>query len=344
VNVLTPPAELVGVAPPHWLRGYADSPDLAAWLALPPGGRSTVAQRNAVVAQLAWCLSFLARPTQDVRLVNGVPFPYGVTPNGSSLVLGAVDYVPGDVTLPTAVRAAGALPPAPVPPTPPTPPSPPAPLPPTVTVTDAQRRAAFDAANGLLYGLALRPGSVLVPAPLGAPAVAPSGYLQAAVSVALIGAGIYAAYSAYVDAAAVEAAARVQQTRIQEEERGRVIRDQVRIQEEGNTQRVTAQIQGKLDALAQRLAYGKATGTIPPESALEREPIQVQAQQQLYQWQANAPKDPASSSLAAIAGGALFGGALVGVGTAAWGRREDIQLAYGAWRERRGGGAGGQAT
>lgn len=202
----------------------------------------------------------------------------------------------------------------------------------TVTITDAARRGAYDAAGTLLYGLRLREQGSLIFMPGAPAAVAPAGYAQIA-GIALAGIAIYAAYNAYVEAAAIDAAARVDQTRIQEAERARVIREQTRIIEDGNTQRVAAQLQAKLAAMAQRLAFAKETGRLLPESSIETAPLSVQAQQTLYQWQAD--QKTSSSSLGLYGAAVAAGGLLAVGGMAAYEKRDDLSAAYGSWQERR---------
>ena len=183
-------APLVGVTSFSSFNGVEDNPLLRGWIEAAQNGELvTPAQRNAMVAQLAWSQSILARPPADVlRLVANdgtvIPFPFGVSTDGA-VVLGADDYVAGDVVLPPAPRPAGAA---------------------SATpgggaagaseyITNAQRREAFDNATNALAALALQRDQIVL---VGGPA--PAGWVSAVVSIAVVGVAAYAAYSAYVDA------------------------------------------------------------------------------------------------------------------------------------------------
>ena len=241
-------ANLVGVGGPDSVSGYASDPQYVAWQRLAPqGALVTTAQRNAVVAQLSWARSILAKPPSSVaRLADGTPFPFGVSLDGA-LVLGAADgeYLPGDVVFPAAASAgaAAATGGATV-------------VGASFTVPDATRRAAFDACDGALRLLELQPGQLV----LVRDETAPGGWIWGVAAIAVIGVAIYAAYSAYVDGEAVKAGAATQQ---------------VRIREEAHTAQVVAQTNAQTNALAQRLAFAQQTGTLPPPSPIENTPIQI---------------------------------------------------------------------
>lgn len=270
---------LVGVGAPDVVRGYIDAPALAEWIAQAPRGPVTPGAHNTIVAQLAWAQSILARPPSRVRRVTPrgggapVPFPYGVSPDGA-LALGVLggDYEPGDIELPAA-RPAGAAATGGDALTPRG----------SYIVTNAERRAAFDACGDMLGRLALVPGS-LVAVPT---ATAPGGYLLAlGVGVAIVCAGIgaYAAYSEHIESERIRAAAATQQ---------------VRIREEANTAQVVAQNNARLAALAQRLAFAQQTGTLPPPSPIEAQPIVIPPRPN------GAPSAPSALSLLWMPGAVL---------------------------------------
>lgn len=237
---------LVGVGGPDSVAGYALTTAYQRWLTTAPqGGLVSVFERNAIVAQLAWSQSMLARPPASVpRLANGLPFPFGVS-RERELVLGAAqgDYQHGDVVLPQA-RPGGALAVAPG-------------AAATTTVTDAQRRAAFDACGGALAYLRLQPGQLVL-----VPENNPGGlaYLVAGVVVAVAAVAAVAAYNTVVQARVVEAGAATQQ---------------VRIREDARVAQVVAQTNARTNALAQRLAFAQQTGTLPPPSPIETDPVQL---------------------------------------------------------------------
>lgn len=249
----TDPAVLVGTPGPDSLFGYANDPVLAEVLAkIERGDALTFTEYNAFVASLAWCQSILATtPAAVLRVGNGAPFPYGVSRDGTALVLGATHYVAGDITLPLAVApaqgvwhpagaaalAAGRF----------------------VTVTNAERRTAYDAVSACLANLRLDV-QPLVRAP--ADEVAPAGWLGFVAAVVIAGIGAYAGYTAYTAGKMAEANATV---------------ESVRVQSAAAKAIVDAQLQARLQAYAMRLAHGQATGTIPPPSPLETQPIQVPA-------------------------------------------------------------------
>ena len=283
------PVALVGVGGPDSVAGYALTPEYAAWLANAPNGAPvTVFERNAIVAQLAWSQSMLARPPGRVlRLANGTPFPFGVS-RSRELVLGASrgDYESGDVVLPVA-RPSGAATVAP------------GAVAATVTVTDAQRRAAFDACEVALQYLQLQPGQLTV-----VPGYAPVGltWLVAGVIVAVAGIAAVAAYNAVVQARAIEAGAQTQQ---------------VRIREDARVAQVVAQTNAQTNALAQRLAFAQQTGTLPPPSPIESTPIQLPRVENL-----TPPSSfDANSLLLPAAGGAAGLLALVG-----WVKWRELQV------------------
>jgi hypothetical protein len=245
---------LVGVGGPDSVAGYALTPEYQRWLdTAPSGALVSVFERNAIVAQLSWAQSMLARPPAAVRrLPNGVPFPFEVS-RSRELVLGAPrgDYQPGDVVLPQA-RPGGAAAVAPgsgsatggAAAT-------------TATVTDAQRRGAFDACEVALAYLRLQPGQLVL-----VPGANPGGltFLVAGVIVAVAGIAAVAGYNAVVQARAVEAGAATQQ---------------VRIREDARVAQVVAQTNAQTNALAQRLAFAQQTGTLPPPSPIEATPVQL---------------------------------------------------------------------
>lgn len=288
---------LVGVGAPDTVRGYIDAPGYAAWLAEAPRGLVTVAAHNTVVAQLAWAQSMLARPPSRVPRVsprNGgapVPFPYGVSADGALVLgVGRGDYEAGDFELPAARPAGaaatggGSLTPRG-----------------TYIVADAERRAAFDACGEVLGRLALVPGSLVM-----VPSVAPGGYLLAlGVGVAIVCAGIgaYAAYSEHIEGERIRAAAETQQ---------------VRIREEAATAQVVAQENARLAALAQRLAFAQQTGTLPPPSPIEAQPIVIPPRPQ------GAPSAPSALSLL------WMPGVVLGTAAAAGG-----YVKYREWRMKR---------
>lgn len=272
------PNALVGITVPDVIRGYADSPLLAQWLAEAPRGPVTPAAHNAVVAQLAWCQSILARPPANVRRVvprgggAPVPFPFGVTLDGA-LEIGALggDYEPGDIELPAA-RPAGAAAPGGAALTPRG----------TYVVTDAERRAAFAACGATLERLVLVPGSLVV-----VPATAtPAGWVNLLIGAAVVCAGIgaYAAYQQHLDEMRIREAAET---------------ERVRVREAANTAQVVAQNNARLAALAQRLAFAQQTGQLPPPSPIETQPIVIPPRPQ------GAPAAPSALSLLWMPGLAL---------------------------------------
>lgn len=272
-------AQLVGVTSFNSDNGVEDNPLLRGWIEAAQNGELvTPAQRNAMVAQLAWSQSILARPPADVlRLVANdgtvIPFPYGVSTDGA-LVLGADDYVAGDVVLPPAPRPAGA-----------------ASATPGGTagaleyVANAQRREAFDNATNALAALALQRGQIVL---VGGPA--PAGWVSAVVGLAVVGVAAFAAYSAYVDAEVARQAGVTAQTRIREE---------------AGTARVVAQTQAQTTALSLRLNHAARTGVLIPPSAIETTPIQLPP--------SSNPAVQAQASSLWIAGGMLGLGAVLGV-------------------------------
>jgi hypothetical protein len=276
MNLLAPINDLFGVAEPDPLRGYADNPALAAWLANAPAGRLvTPAEHNTMVASLAWAQLMLARPPSALPVVNGVRTPYVLF--GNALVLGAslADYVPGDIVV-AASRPAGdvALPvpalqgalPTPVPPLPPIATGQ------TVTITDAERRAAFDLCRLALEGLALTPEKIVV-VPAG---VAPAGIIGyiigAGVVIAVAWIGSHAAYNAHVEAEAIRSLGRVEEVRIREQGVAR----QVEAQAQANTAQVAAQVNARVTAQAQRLATIAATGRDIAPGPVETDPLRTQ--------------------------------------------------------------------
>lgn len=273
-------APLVGVTSFNSDNGVEDNPLLRGWIEAAQNGELvTPAQRNAMVAQLAWSQSILARPPADVlRLVANdgtvIPFPFGVSTDGA-VVLGADDYVAGDVVLPPAPRPAGAA---------------------SATpgggaagaseyITNAQRREAFDNATNALAALALQRDQIVL---VGGPA--PAGWVSAVVGIAVVGIAAYAAYSAYVDAEVVRQAGVTAQTRIREE---------------AGTARVVAQTQAQTTALSLRLSHAARTGVLVPPSAIETTPIQLPP--------SSNPAPQAQASSLWIAGGMLGLGAVLGV-------------------------------
>lgn len=272
-------APLVGVTSFNGDNGVEDNPLLRGWIeAAQQGELVTPAQRNAMVAQLAWAQSILARPPGDVpRLVatdgTVIPFPYGVSTDGA-LVLGADDYVDGDVVLPPAPRPAGAA----------------AATPGGVAgaseyIANAQRREAFDNTTNALAALALRPGQIVR-----VEGAAPAGWVGHVLAIAVVGVAAYAAYSAYVDAEVARQAGATAQ---------------VRIREEAGTARVVAQTQAQTTALSMRLNHAARTGVLVPPSAIETTPIQMPP--------SSNPAPQAQASSLWIAGGMLGLGAVFGI-------------------------------
>ena len=241
---------LVGVGPPDSLVGYSQTPGYAAWLATAPqGALVSVDARNAIVAHLTWSQSMLARPPSQVpRLANGFPFPFDVSRSGE-LVLGAsaADYEPGDIVMPRR-NPAGAAEVAP---------NPPNRRGESVTVSDAERRGAFDACEGALALLRLRPGQLFV-----VPGANPAGvaWLVIGTIVAVAGIAAVAAYNTIVESRALEVGART---------------DQVRIQEDARVAQVVAQTNAQTNALAQRIALAQQTGVLIDPSPIESTPIQM---------------------------------------------------------------------
>lgn len=250
------PNVIVGIAPPDLIRGYADDPLLASWDEKSRRGEPvTIYEHNAAVAMFAWCQSVLSYSAGSVpRYGNNVPFPFSVSRDGKALVLGSTHYVSGDTTLSVA-RSAGAAPvvPAAVPPGPV--PALPAS---TITISDAQRRNAYDASTRCLENLRLLPENLVV-VPAGAPSPA-GGVLQLAIAVAVIGAGIYAAYRASTQNAVTEANASI---------------ERVRVQSEAAKAIVDAQLKAKLQAYAMQMAHAQATGQIVPIPDSLNGPIQI---------------------------------------------------------------------
>lgn len=228
--------------PPDPLRGYADHPLVRAWERKAQAGEPvTFAERNALVASLAWSADVFARPPRYREAVSlFVPTGPGVT-----LALGAVPFLGGDVRAP--------LPGAP------TAPAGSAIQAPAATqgvVTAAERLARWQTVHAILFKLALRPAQlVLVPAPPGAapagnPMLIGVGVGLAVTVVAVVGVGSYAAYAAYTEGVRIESAARTQQ---------------VRYAEEQMTARTAVREKAKLDAAAQRFAAMRVSGQwIPP--------------------------------------------------------------------------------
>jgi hypothetical protein len=259
MNLVGPFNDLAATSLPDPIRGYADCPALASWLANAPAGRLvTPREHNAIVASLAWAQLILSRPIASLPVFDGTPTPYVLM--GRNLILGATaaDYVPGDVTLPIARPAgAAALPGAGVQ---------------TVTIADADRRAAFELCRIALDGLALTPDKLVVVRAGTAPSGSIAALIAAGAVVACVGLAAHAAYSAYVEAEALKALAHTEEVRIQEQG---VVR-QVEVQATANTAQVAAQVNGRVQAQAQRLAYGAATGTLPEPGPAETDPLHTQ--------------------------------------------------------------------
>jgi len=248
------PNVLVGVAPPDFARGYADDPLLASWEAKARRGEPvTLYEHNTAVAMFAWCQSVLSYPAGSVpRFGNGIPFPFGATRDGKAIVLGSTHYTSGETTLPI-VRPSGAAalpPPAPMP----------APVPSgPLTISDAQRRNAYDAATRCLENLRLLPESLVV-VPAGAPSPAGVPIAWPVVAVVVLGAGIYAAYRASTANAITEANASV---------------ERVRVSAAASKAIVDAQLNAKVQAYAMQLAHAQATGTVVPLPDWASGPVQI---------------------------------------------------------------------
>jgi anti-sigma-K factor RskA len=84
-----------------------------------------------------------------------------------------------------------------------------------------------------------------------------------------------------------------------------------RVQEEGLRDRTAMVLEAKARALAQRLAFAKETGYLPPETSVERQALPEPIRQQVDDWRSKA------------FGAAMWSG--LGVGTAA------VAAAAGAW-------------
>lgn len=250
------PNVLVGVAPPDFGRGYADDPLLASWEAKARRGEPvTLYEHNAAVAMFAWCQSVLSYPAGSVpRFGNGIPFPFGATRDGKAMVLGSTHYTSGDTTLPT-MRPSGAAalpPPATMPPSPPSSGS--------ITLSDAQRRNAYDAATRCLENLRLLPESLMVvPAGAASPAGLPP-LVWPAVVIVVAGAAIYAGYRASTANAITEANASV---------------ERVRVSAAASKAIVDAQLNAKVQTYAMQLAHAQATGTVVPLPDWASGPIQI---------------------------------------------------------------------
>lgn len=256
------PDVLVDTAPPSIGSGYADDPNLLAWLARAPRGLPvTIPQHNAMVAALAWCQSVLATTPEAVQRIGdgGIACPFGVSDDGDVLTLGTTRFVDGDIVLPASTAPAGA---EPVPAIRPVPPS-------TRVITQQQRRLAFDAATRCLENMRLWPQSIVSASPGDVVAAAmPAGALPAiaaglvwpVVVVAVAGAGIYAGYRAYVETRVAESRASV---------------ERIRIQANAQTAAIVAQEQAKIQALTIRVAHAQQTGVLLPPSPIEGQPIVV---------------------------------------------------------------------
>lgn len=285
------PDALVGVGLPDPLRGYADDPELQGWLDAVRAGRPvTVVQHNTMVASLAWCQAlFSALPGAPPAVgLRDLFMSRAINSRGELLMLGATSYQPGSLTLPEARSAGAAALPTPS-------------RGATVTVSDATRRRCFDATTRHLENLRLYPENLLL-----VPEVAPAGIIQAVVGavigIGVVGAGIYAAYRAHVDAqvgvALAEANART---------------EQVRIQQQAWATAQAAEQHARLQAYAMQLAYAQKMREMPALPAwASTSPVTIP--------QPSLPPTPGADggssgwSLGAILAALLGGAAVVGVG------------------------------
>lgn len=247
----------VAIALPDPVRGYSDDPLLASWKAKSAAGMPvTPAERNTFIASLAWTADMLALPPVPNTFASMIaPNPSATAPTGAALVLGARGFVAGDVTI-AATRPAGDAAETPPPSEPPAVP----PAPTSVTFTTAQRYAAWIGVQAALNALALTPDQMtnvsVTPAPAGDPITMVILASAGVLAVAIAGYSFYAAYTG--------------NTRITVAGHER----EVRIQEHRDVAIVTAQVQGRSDALSQRIAAAKQ-GVIIPETAAETAPIVV---------------------------------------------------------------------
>lgn len=284
----------VGVGAPDSVRGYGDSPLLASWRdKVQRGIPTTLPERNVAVASLAWAADIIGEQPATRPEDRRGPLLVDLGPRGQGLVLGVGGFTGGSVALPTA-RPAGAA------------------VAPTgggssdyLVVDGAMREAFWRDARCALFGMRLRPED-LVAAPRGdteATLVAPAGWQVLVGVVVLGGIAALAVYRTAVNAQELEARREV---------------ESVRIREEGLRDRTAMALEAKSRAFAQRLAFYRETGYLPPETDIERAPLPQPAQQQLADWRSQL----ATGAVKAALGVGLAG---VAVGGAAWSWDRDEQ-------------------
>lgn len=280
---------------PDPVRGYSDHPLVQSWLRKATAGEPvTFAERNALVASLAWAADVFATPPQRG---DGVTL-FVPEPNGTiTLALGAQNFVSGDVAAPYGdpIRPAGS---AIAPPDP----SAPAVVRSIVTLTSAARAERWLDIHAILRVLKLSTAQLeLRPAP--AQSVIPAGFpplaiVGAVASVGLVvGVGAYTAYAAYTESVRIESAAHTQQ---------------VQIVESQITARAAAHEKAKLDAAAMRFQVLRQTGTLPPELPIERAPTPIEPHPTLTGQPAPGMADWRKELIEAGKDALIFGGLGVG--------------------------------